>query len=148
PREIGILPELLKRRHADEVAFLLRGALLLHLAAVLPDGVVHLRGDQMVALAGLRDFEAVAGPRPIRSAQRVAIETDPAPDAAGTLAPVAQMHGDRVIGVTRHDPDGSAHRATLVPDLDHILVMKAAALCRRGTHHRRVVPGELGERLG
>ena len=132
--ETGVRAVLVERSRADDRA-------ALHV-------VVQLRARQRHAHAGVADGAAAGGPERLRRADLVGIEPEVVrhPPCAG--AAVAQMRGHRVGGLAWHDPRGALHAPAVQAQLDHVLVVDAQA--RRGGRAQldRVVPGELGERLG
>ena len=75
--------------------------------------VILCRGEQ-IAIAGLDDLEAGAEPGRVRRAQPVGVEGlgfARGADASGHAAAVAEEHGDRLIGLARHDEDRHARGA-------------------------------------
>src|SRR6185295_12006568 len=94
---------------------------------------VVLRRDDEVRLAGPGQLGAAVEPRRVRRAQPERVVADLVADAAGTPAPVPEMHHDHVVGRAGHDPDGDARLAALIGDLDDVL----AAVARAGGFRRR-----------
>ena len=106
-----------------------------------------LRGRQTVHVARLRDFKPGAKPRRARGANRVGVEPDPRAHLTRPPSPVAQVRRDRLIRVTRHDPDRGLNFATFEAEFHHLPVLHPKALRGGQAEHGRVIPGELGQGL-
>ena len=127
--------------------------------------LVLLGAGQQVRALGLANRHAGREPGVSRRAQRVGVEADLVaalpPNLPAASPAVAQVDGDGAVGVTRHDPDGRAHRRIAETQLDDVRV-KAAVLAAVGVaaegdaqfqgrgraEDGRIVPGNGGDRLG
>jgi hypothetical protein len=127
--------------------------------------VVLLGAGDPLALLGLADRQPGGEPGVLGGAQQVGVEADPllagAADPPGVHPAVAQVDGDGAVGVAGHDPDGGADGPVAVLQLDDVgreaavlAAVDVAAdahaefLGRPRAHDGRVVPGQLGDRLG
>ena len=76
------------------------------------------------------------------------VEPDARADPARVRTAIAERQGDHAVGHAGEDRDGKLERAARVIETDHILARKTERFGGLRAHERRVVPGELGERIG
>ena len=141
-RKVRILLVLFERRRAQNLA-------AFHV-------VVILGASERIIVAGHRHFAATSGPKRIRGAHRVRIESLVRTGVPGLLPPVTQRKNHDSIRLPRHHPRRRRHLAVRKRDIHHrrthLAVLAAARhdfvrhaqfFRGRGTHQRRVVPGNL-----
>ena len=69
-------------------------------------------------------------------------------DMACLAPPVAEEDGGRIVGVPGQDEDRSLDRAAAVAQLHHVVCLQVEAFGRGRAEQHRVIPGQLGQRLG
>src|SRR5262245_56275523 len=96
--------------------------------------------------ARLGNRDAAGEPQVATGAQGIRIEAHVLPDTAGPAAPVAQMDGYTIVGMTRHEPDRSVHDLLVLAQLDYVFVAEVEPLGRGGTDQHGIVPSDRGQR--
>ncbi len=81
-------------------------------------------------------------------ANQVGVESRARTHAAGKLAAVAEVHRDRIVGMARRNNHRRLHLAVAHGDLDDVVFFQAQLGQRRAGNDRRVVPAQVGHRLG
>ena len=132
-REMGILPELGQRAGANQVPSLHR--------------VMILGAGQLVSLAGLADFETLGRPTPGGGSNRVGVETGSFRDPPAAGSAVAQMQGERVVGMSGSNPDRRFEFPAVQCHLDDVFIGQPQTFGRCRAEESRVVPGEFGNRV-
>src|SRR5580704_9844422 len=110
--------------------------------------LITLGGGEVVDVSGFADGHAAGEPRGGAGAERVSVESLGGADAAGALAAVAEKNGDRVVGMAGLNPDGAGDFFAVQFKLDHVFRGNLQPVGHLGADQDRVVPGELGHRLG
>ena len=127
-REMGILPEFGQRAGANQVPSLHR--------------VMILGAGQSVSLAGLADAQAGGRPTCSRGSNRVGVESGSFRNSPAAGSAVAQMQGERVVGMSGSDPHGRFEFPTVQCHFDDIFIGQPQTFGRCRAEKRRVVPGE------
>ncbi len=107
--------------------------------------VLHLRGREFVAVAGLLRLgpaivpERGGGPQPVR------IEANAVARMPRRGASVTEVHHDAIVGCAGLNEERRAQGAALVGDLDQLAAIGVELLGGGGADEGRVIPGELGD---
>ena len=132
--ELGILTVLFCGAGANDVSSL--------------HALMALGRDQRMAVSRLSDFGLRDNPRCARCANQISIEALPRADTSSTRSPVPEMDRDRVVRMSRRNPDRSANGIRFVANLRNIFVSQIHSFRSHGTDQRCVVPSEFGHRFG
>ena len=114
-------------------------------------GVVILGRREQIPIAGLDDLEAGAEPGRVRRAQPIGVERlgflARGADASGHAAAVTEKHGDRLIGLARHDEDRHAGGDAAIAQLDDVAAIEALFFREPRADPRGGVPRQFRERF-
>ena len=109
--------------------------------------LVTLRAGEVVSCAGRSQLNAAREPGILAGAQRIDIVASAGARAPGTRASVAEENRDRVVGVSRLNPDRAFNFLALELEFDNVFEGELQSLGHRGANHDRIVPGQLGQWL-
>src|SRR5581483_8317192 len=158
--EVRFLSELIQGAFAHDFAPFHAPVVLRHTQRIPAPGLLHcyahaefgrVRSPQQVSIAtATRNRpEFAAEERCEGRANRVRVGVLAAPaNPAYLRATITERDGNRIVGVTRHDPDGDFKLATAISQLHHVFTTDLEPSRRGDAHHRRVVPGQLGHWVG
>ncbi len=108
---------------------------------------VILRRRQGISLARPDQLDAGCDVQGTRHSQRVHVEADAVADAARPRAPVAQVQRQRVGGVAWRQPHRHLQRPAALPQFHDVAAQQRQPRGGGRRDERRVVPGQLGQRL-
>src|SRR5579859_7016112 len=74
-------------------------------------GLGVLRGGELVVACFPRDAGARSLPQRVGRPHGISIESDAVGDFTGACAPITEMHSERFVSLSRHNPDGTVHLA-------------------------------------
>src|SRR5260221_14794417 len=122
-REIGMFLVVLERSLADQRPMSAIGRV---------HRLVALRGGEFVSLGGLANRYSAGDPRCSAGAKSVGVEALRGANAPGALAPVAEKHCDRIIGMPGLNPNRARNFLPVQLKLDHIFGLDALLLRHPG----------------
>src|SRR6201994_2353161 len=108
--------------------------------------MMQLRDRERLVAAGLAQA-ALGEPRPNGRPYCIGVVAEAVADTSGAPATVAERHPNRVLGLSRHDPDRTKDAAVADDDLDVIAVGNGQALSKRRAHHDDIAPSQRRQRL-
>src|SRR3954468_301275 len=84
-------------------------------------------------------------PKRVRCSQSIGVTSDIVPDTPSRGATITKMQGDRVLRLSRHDPDRCAQVSSTKTKFNHIAVLQFFAVGEFRTNECSVIPGQLGQ---
>src|ERR1043165_1772501 len=99
---------------------------------------MSLSGNEMMARVGPAQFHAAHRPKRVCGSNGVTVYSAFISDPTGPVSSKAEWQRNRILGLTRRNPNRRSHRAVLERELDDIVVVQAVLLRSRGTYEKRI----------